>query len=165
MFARFLGQAAQTSRVLGPLAPKESGIRFTTAPEGVIRKLTMFDNLGMLRPARDVGVTSAHGVGPAGCWPLLPQPTKIPLTGSLFAYRWIVQLHYSGPATVIQLRLGAGVRDARLPAGTVGDFYVPVVGKGSAIELRRLSPDPAACISSLTVGLLDAGKPPPHLGH
>jgi hypothetical protein len=160
MFARFLGNAALTSRVLGPLAPKATRIRFTVAPLGVIRRLTIFDSLGMLRPARDVGVTGASRASKAGCWPLLPQPTKIPLTGSLFAYGWIVQLHYSGPATTVQLRLGTGVRDARLPAGTFDDFYVPVIGAGSAVLVRRLTPAPAGCISNLTVGLLHPARPP-----
>jgi hypothetical protein len=164
MFARFLGGAAQTSQVLAPLAPKASRIRFTVAPLGTIRKLTIFDNLGMLRPARDVGVTGASRASKAGCWPLRPQPTKIPLTGTVFAYDWIVQLEYSGPATTIQLRLGTGVRDARLPAGTLDDFYVPLVGEGSAVLVRRLTPAPAACISSLTVGLLHPARPPAHLG-
>jgi hypothetical protein len=158
MLAKYLGSAAQTSPVLGPLAPKASGIRFTTAPEGVIKNLMIFNNQGMLRPAVDVGATSVSRAGKTGCWPLVAQPTKIALSASLFSYGWIVQLRYSGPATTMQLRLGTGVAEARLPTGKL-DLYVPVVGKGSAVLVRRLSPGPPACISSLTVGLMQAAKP------
>jgi hypothetical protein len=158
MYAGFLGGAAETSRVLGPLAPEASRIRFTTAPAGVIRNLMIFNNLGMLRPALDVGVTSVSRAGRTGCWPLLSQPTRIPLNAGLFSYGWIVQLRYSGPATTMQLRLGTGVTEARLPNGKL-DLYVPVVGKGSAVLVRRLRPGPPACISSLTVGLMQAAKP------
>jgi hypothetical protein len=158
VFARFLGTAAQTSRVLAPLAPSASGIRFTTAPEGVIRDLMIFTSRGTLRPARDIGAASVSPAGQPGCWPLLSEPTTIPLRASLFAYGWIVQVRYSGPATVMQLRFGSAVRDARLQAGT-HDLYVPVIGKGSAVVVRRLDPGPAVCISRVTVGLMYETKP------
>ncbi len=161
MFARFLGTAAQTSRVLGPLAPKDSRIRFTAAPAGAIRNLVIFSYGGVLRPAVDVGVTSVSPAGKAGCWPLQPQPTRIPLRASLFRYGWIVKLRYAGPATTMRLRLGTAVRDVVLPAGKL-DLYVPVVGGGSAVLVRRLTAGPPACISSLTVGLLQSAPPAHH---
>ena len=152
IFARFLGTAAQTSRVLGPLAPKGSRIRFTTAPAGVIRDLMIFTNRGTLRPALDIGASSVRPASGTGCWPLLLQPTTIPLRASLFAYGWIVRVRYSGPATAMQLRFGAAVRDVTLQAGT-HDLYVPVIGAGSAVVVRRLDPGPTVCISRVTVGL------------
>ncbi len=158
MFARFLGTAAQTSQVLQPLAPKASRIRFTTAPAGVIRDLMIFTSRGTLRPALDIGASSVHPTGTTGCWPVLAQPTRIPLRASLFAYGWIVRLRYSGPATEIQLRFGAAVRDARLEAGT-HDLYVPVIGAGNAVVVRRLDPGPPVCIARVTVGLEYATKP------
>ncbi len=161
MFARFLGTAAQTSQVLAPLAPTGSGIRFTTAPKGVIRNLMVFTGRGTLRPAVDVGATSVSPAGQAGCWPLLSQPTRIPLRASLFAYGWIVRVRYSGPATVMQLRFGTAVREARLLAGA-HDLYVPVIGKGSAVVVRRLNPGAPVCISSVTVGLVSLTKPTAH---
>jgi hypothetical protein len=153
MFARFLGGAAQTSQVLAPLAPKGSGIRFTSAPQGAIRRLMIFNDQGDLRPAVDVGASSLSPAGETGCWPVLSQQTRIPLHGSVFDYGWIVQLRYSGPATTVQVRLGSTVRDAVLPAGKF-DFYLPIVGKGGAVLVRRLTAGPPACISSLTVGLI-----------
>ncbi len=161
MFTRFLGKAAQTSRVLGPLAPRAAGIRFTTTPAGAIRHLMIFNNQGMLRPALDVGATSVSRAPNSGCWPVRTRPTTIPLTGTLFSYGWIVRLRYSGPAATIQLRFGTGTRDARLPAGDLVR-YVPVVGNGDAVVVRRLTPGPSACISSLTVGLLYATRPAAH---
>jgi hypothetical protein len=158
MFARFLGTAAQTSRVLQPLAPKAARIRFTTAPAGVIRDLMIFTNRGTLRPALDVGANSVSPADKTGCWPLLSQPTTIPLHASLFAYGWIVRLRYSGPATTMQLRFGTGVRDARLEAGT-HDLYVPVIGAGRAVVVRRLDQGPPVCISRVTVGLMYLTKP------
>ena len=157
MFAGFLGSAAQTSRLLGPLAPRASRIRFTTAPEGAIASLMIFDGTGRLRPAVDVGWTSTSRAGKAGCWPVAPTTTTIPLKGSVFDYGWIVQLRYSGPETTMQLRFGTTIREVMLPAGK-RVAYVPVVGEGSAVLVRQLSPGPSACISSLTVGLLYALK-------
>jgi hypothetical protein len=163
MFARFLGTAAQTSQVLQPLAPKASGIRFTTAPAGVISHLMIFTDRGTLRPALDIGATSLSppGGSKAGCWPLLSQPTTIPLHGGLFAYGWIAKLRYVGPATSIQLRFGTGVRDASLQAGT-HDLYVPIIGAGSAVVIRRLTPGPPVCIARVTVGLMYVTKPTVH---
>lgn len=151
MFAGYLGAAAQTSRVLGPLAPKSAKIRFTNAPEGAITSLMIIDGKGRLRPALDVGATSARAPGKGGCWPVMRAPTRIPLSVSVFTYNWIIRLRYSGPATTMRIRLGRAVRDVALPPGR-GNFYVPVTGGGSAVVLRQLSPGPAACISSLTVG-------------
>jgi hypothetical protein len=164
MFARFLGTAAQTSRVLQPLAPKASRIRFTTAPAGVIGSLLIFTDRGTLRPALDIGATSVSPAGKTGCWPLRAQPTTIPLRASLFAYGWIVQLRYSGPATAMQLRFGTAVRDATLQAGT-HDLYVPVVSAGSALVVRRLSPGPPVCIARATVGLMYLAKPTANRAH
>jgi hypothetical protein len=120
----------------------------------------IFNSQGMLRPALDVGASS-YKPGKTGCWPVLPQATTIPLRASLFPYGWIVRLRYSGPAATMQLRFGAAVRDARLQAGN-GVLYVPVVGSGSTVVVRRLSPGPPVCISSLTVGLIYATRPSAH---
>lgn len=159
MFPGFLGPAAQTSRVLGPLAPKSARIRFVTAPAGAITNLMMFDNLGRLRPALDVGATS---VRPAGirCWAVQSAATAIPLAARLVRYGWIIQLWYAGPATTMQLQFGDAVSEVALPAGQ-RDIYVPVIGAGNAVVVRRLGPGPAACISRLTVGLLYATRPLP----
>ena len=158
VFARFLGSAAQTSRVLGPLAPTAAGIRFTTVPDGAIRNLMVFNDLGALRPAQDVGAISVSPPGKIGCWPLRPHGTTIPLRGRLFRYDWVVRLRYSGPATTLQLRFGTTVRAATVPAGKL-DFYIPVVGAGNAVLVRLLQTGRAACISSLTVGLIRAAAP------
>jgi hypothetical protein len=158
MFARFLGTAAQTSRVLAPLAPKAARIRFTSAPAGVISDLMIFTDRGTLRPALDIGAMSVSPAGNTGCWPVLAQPTTIPLRGSLFAYGWIVRLRYIGPATVIQVRFGAAVRDVTLQAGT-HNLYIPVVGAGNAVVVRRLDPGRPVCIAGVTVGLMYATKP------
>jgi hypothetical protein len=160
MFARFLGRAAQTSRVLGPLAPPESAIRFITPPDGVFRNLMIFNDLGMLRPALDVGVASVSRAGRPGCWPVRAEPTRIPLSARVFSYGWVVRLRYSGPATTMQLRLGSAVRDAVVPAGTF-DLYVPLVGEGGAVIIRRLGSGPPACIATVTVGLMHAAPAAP----
>jgi hypothetical protein len=156
MYNGYLGAAAQTSRVLGPLAPPASKIRFTTKPAGIIGNLMQFDSLGRLLPAVDVGADSARPPVAHGCWPIRPV-TTIPLTGNVFDYGWIVQLYYSGPATTAALQLGTGVRNVVLPAGA-HDIYVPVTGSGSDVVLRLLSPGPGACVAKLTVGLLYPSK-------
>jgi hypothetical protein len=156
MYNGYIGAAAQTSRVLGPLAPHASKISFTTEPEGIISNLMVFDTLGRLLPAVDIGADSVHPPAKRGCWPI-GADTTIPLANSVFDYGWIVLLHYSGPATSAQLQLGRDVREVTLPAGT-HDVYVPVTGTGHAIQLRSLGAGPAACVSSLTVGLLYPSK-------
>jgi hypothetical protein len=156
MYNGYLDAAAQTSRVLGPLAPPASKIRFTTMPRGIISNLMVFDSLGRLLPAVDIGADSISPPASRGCWPIRSD-TTIPLTGKVFDYGWIVQLYYSGPATTAQLQLGTGVHDVTLPAGA-HDIYVPVTGSGADIQLRDLSAGPAACVSRLTVGLLYASK-------
>ena len=158
MYAGFRGAVTQTSRVLGPLAPERAGIRFVTAPEGAVTNLMMFDSRGRLRPALDVGASSVRPARSRTCWPLRSAATRIPLSAPVFRYAWIIQLSYSGPATTLQLALGTAVRDVVLPAGQ-RDVYVPVNGAGSAVLVRSLSGEPAACIARLTVRLTYATRP------
>jgi hypothetical protein len=148
MYAGFLGPVTQTSRVLGPLAPERAGIRFVTVPEGPVRSLMMFDSRGRLRPALDVGASGVRSARSGTCWPVRSAATRIPLSAHVFRYTWIVRLSYSGPATTLQLELGRAVTDVMLPAGQ-RDISVPVTGEGSAVLVRSLSGDPAACISTL----------------
>jgi len=160
-FPGFLGQAAQTSHVLGPLAPKTARIRFTTTPDGPIATLMMFDSRGRLRPALDIGATS---ISPAatrpGCWPVQAAATTIPLSNRVVRYAWIIKIWYSGPATTIHLEFGSAVRDVVLPAGH-RYVYVPLIGGGTGVVARSLSREPATCISRLTVGLMYPTPPAP----
>src|SRR5205814_76641 len=80
------------------------------------------------------------------CWPVRSAATRIPLSAYVFRYAWIIQLSYSGPATTLQLELGTAVRDVVLPAGQ-RDVYIPISGGGSAVLVRSLSGEPAACIA------------------
>jgi hypothetical protein len=148
MYAGFRGSVTQTSRVLGPLAPDRAGIRFVTVPNGTITNLKMFDSRGRLRPALDVGASSVRPARSRTCWPVRSAVTKIPLSAHVFRYAWIIQLSYSGPATTLQIELGRAVRDVVLPAGE-RDMDIPLSGEGSAVLVRSLSGEPAACISAL----------------
>jgi hypothetical protein len=158
MYAGFRGSATQTSVVLGPLAPERAGIRFVTAPKGADTSLMMFDSRGRLRPAVDVGASSVRPARSRECWPVRSAATRIPLTAYVFRDAWIIQLSYSGPATTLQLELGTAVRDVVLSAGQ-RDTYIPVTGAGSAVLVRSLSGELAACISRLTVRLMYATRP------
>jgi hypothetical protein len=148
MYAGFLGSATQTSHVLGPLAPEQAGIRFVTVPSGAVAKLMMFDSQGKLRPAIDVGASSVRPARPRTCWPVRSAATKIPLSALVFRYAWIIRLSYSGSATTLQLELGRAVRDVVLPAGR-READIPMTGEDSAVLVRSLSGQPAACISAL----------------
>jgi hypothetical protein len=159
MFAGFHGSVAQTSRVLGPLAPAHARIRFVTAPKGPVTNLMMFDGLGRLRPVLDIGASSVRPAGSRACWPVRPTATRIPLSSYLFRDAWIIQLSYSGPATTLRLELGTSARDVLLPAGQRA-VYVPVSNGGSAVVVRSLSGEPAACIARVTVRLRYAISPP-----
>ncbi|MBO0822525.1 MAG: hypothetical protein J2P27_01550 [Actinobacteria bacterium] len=153
MYAGFRGSVTQTSNVLGPLAPEHAGIRFVTVPTGAITDLKMFDSRGRLRPALAVGASSLRPARSGRCWPVRSAVTRIPLSGYVFRYAWIIRLSYSGPPTTLQLELGTAVRDVVLPAGR-RDIYIPVTGGGSAVLVRSLSGEPAACIARLTVRLM-----------
>jgi hypothetical protein len=157
MYNGYLGAAAQTSRVLGPLAPGSSRIRFTSQPAGLIGNLMVFNSAGQLMPAIDIGEVSVHPPAHRGCWELQSGTTTIRLRGSVFDYGWIVQVSYSGPATTVAVQLGSGRHDAFLPAGSHA-VYVPVTGAGRDLLIRSLSSGPAACISKVTVGLIYAKK-------
>jgi hypothetical protein len=150
MYAGFLGSVTQTSTVLGPLAPEGTGIRFVTVTDGALTNLMMFDSRGRLRPVLDVGASSLRPARSRTCWPVRSAATRIPLSAHVFRYAWIIRLSYSGPATTLQLELGRAVRDVVLPAGQ-RDIDIPVTGEGSAVLVRSLSGEPAACISTLTL--------------
>ncbi len=148
MYAGFRGPVTQTSNVLGPLAPERAGIRFVTVAGGAVTNLMMFDSRGRLRPALDVGASSIRPGRSGTCWPIRSAATRIPLSGPVFRYAWIIRLSYSGPATMVQLELGRAVSDVALPAGRRG-IDIRMTGGGSAVLVRSLSGEPAACISSL----------------
>jgi hypothetical protein len=150
MYAGFLGPVTQTSIVLGPLAPDHAGIRFVTVPRGAVTSLLMFDSRGRLLPALHVGASSVRPPRSRTCWPVRSALTRIPLSAHLFRYVWIIQLSYSGPATTLQLELGRAVRRVVLPAGR-RDVSIPVSGEGSAVVVRSMGGEPAACISRVTV--------------
>jgi hypothetical protein len=150
MYAGFRGPVTQTSHVLGPLAPERAGFRFVTVPGGAPTNLMMFDSQGRLRPVLDVAASSLRPAGSRNCWPVRSAATRIPLSAHAFRYAWIIRLSYSGPATTLQLELGRAIRDVVLPAGhRTSD--IPVTGEGSAVLVRSLSGEPAACISTLTL--------------
>jgi hypothetical protein len=159
MSAGFLGPVTQTSHVLGPLAPERAGIRFVTVPRRALTSLMMFDSRGRLRPAIDIGASAVRPARSRTCWQIRSATTRIPLSAYVFRYAWIIQLSYSGPATTLQLELGTAVRDVMLPAGQ-RDITIPLSGAGSAVLVRSLSGEPAACIARLTVRLIWRQKSP-----
>jgi hypothetical protein len=148
MYAGFRGPVTQTSHILGPLAPERAGIRFVTVPEGAVTNLMMFDSRGRLRRALDVGASSVRPAGSRTCWPVRSAATRIPLSAYVFRYAWIIRLSYSGPATTLLLELGTSVRDVVLPAGQ-RNIDIPISNGGSAVVVRSLSGEPAACIAAL----------------
>jgi len=148
MYGGFRGPVTQTSRVLGPLAPAGARIRFVTVPKGGVANLMMFDSRGRLRPALDVGASGVRTGRSRTCWPVGSAATRIQLSAPVFRYAWIIRLSYSGPATTLQLELGRAIRDVVLPAGQ-RHIDIPVSGEGSAVLVRSLSGEPAACISTL----------------
>ena len=156
MYQGYLGAAAQTSAVLGPLAPAGARIRFAARPAGLISNLMIFDSLGRLLPAIDIGYTSVKPPARSGCWQIGPA-TSIPLNATAYAYGWIMQLAYHGPATTVAVQLGSAQSTVALPAGT-HDVNIPLPGAGKDVVVRQQSPGPSACVTGLTVGLLYASK-------
>jgi hypothetical protein len=142
-----------TSYVIGALARTDPDrhLSWTVSPHGVVRGLMIFDAQGRLRPAVMAGVSS--GPPPSGqrCWNVTSAGTSVPLSGRLFRWPWTVRLDYSGPATVLALRLGENWTGVTLPAGAHA-VYVPLVGVGKEVTVRLAGPWPAKCLTGITVG-------------
>lgn len=147
------GSSASTQQVIDPLA--RGRLRWTTAPQGQIRNLMIFDSLGRLKAAAVQGPVSLPAPGGRPCWPVLATGTRIPLTGSLYSWTWTVQLWYSGPASTLQVQYGRAVHAVTVPAGS-HDVYVPATGGGSALIISSNSASGSApdCVSRLAVGSL-----------
>jgi hypothetical protein len=108
----------------------------------------MFDSLGRLRPALDIGASSLPPARSRTCWPVRSAMTRIPLSAYVFRYAWIIHISSSGPATTLQLQLGTAVADVVLSAGQ-RDTSIPITGAGRGVLVRSLSGEPAACIATL----------------
>jgi hypothetical protein len=168
MSAEIFGQYGYTSRVIGGIARGEPAkhLSWTSSPSGVLGNLMIFNNLGQLLPVTVQGPASPPPPPGKSCWNVTSAGTGIPLKGSLFRWSWIVRLDYSGPSTVLALRLGEKWADVTLPVGAHA-FYVPLVGKGNEVTVRLIGSGPtligtqpvlagtapSGCVTSVTVGL------------
>lgn len=150
----FFGAAADTSRVIEPLAA-DRGLPWTSVPAGVIARPMMFDDLGRLAP---LAVAGPSWVRPApGFTCLLGTSARktIRLDGSLYQWPWTLRLSLTGSAGVLVIRLGPGGTPARVsvPAGP-NDVYIPVTGQGNALSVQldggAVGP---VCITGVRIGL------------
>jgi hypothetical protein len=144
-----------TSRVIGAVARGDPArhLSWTLSPRGAIGRLMTFDQQGRLQRATVQGPSS--GPPPRGqpCWPVTAAGLRIPLQGSLYRWPWTARLQYSGPATALQLSFGGNWSTVTLPAGA-NAVYVPALGAGSEVVARLSAPDPALCVTGITVGSL-----------
>jgi hypothetical protein len=152
--AGFFGAAADTSRVIEPLAGgRGTRLPWTAAPAGVLARPMMFDDLGRLAPLAVAGPSWVPPSNGITCLRGGTASTSIPLDGSLYRWPWIVRLSYFGSSGGLVIRLGQGRDQISVPAGT-HDVYVPVVGQGNAVSVQLSgAPMGAVCITGVTVGL------------
>jgi hypothetical protein len=155
-----------TSRVIGAIARgyPAKHLTWTTSPHGdIARTLMIFDAQGRLRPAALAGVSSGPPPG-RRCWKLTGAGTSIPLPRPLYRWSWIVQLDYSGPATVLMVGFGGNQAQAALPAGAHAFYVHLAAGSGKEVTVTQLSPGPSQCLTGVTVGTWQpapSGRPIP----
>ncbi len=149
----FFNPYGNTSYVIGALARAGPArhLSWIRSPQGVVRRLMIFDTNGQLRPAVVAGVPSRPLPSGQRCWSVTSAGTRVPLQRSLFQWGWVVRLDYSGPATALTLHFGGKWTVVTLPAGAHAS-YVPLAGQGSAVTIGLLSPWPGGCLTGVTVG-------------
>jgi hypothetical protein len=152
--AGFFGAAADTSRVIEPLAGgRGTRLSWTAAPAGALARPMMFDDLGRLLPLTVAGPSWAPPFTGSTCLQGTTASARITLDGSLYRWTWIVRLSYSGFAGALVIRLGQGRGQISVPAGT-HDVYVPVVGQGNTVSVQLAgTPVGPVCLTGVTVGL------------
>jgi len=150
----FFGAAADTSRVIEPLAG-DRGLPWTAAPAGVIARPMMFDDLGRLAPLAVAGPSWVRPALGFACLVGTRARKTIRLDGSLYQWPWTLRLFLTGAAGVLVIRLGQGGSPVRVsvPAGSNG-VYIPVTGQGNAlsVQLDGTTVGPV-CITGATVGV------------
>ncbi|HUY44127.1 MAG TPA: hypothetical protein VMV92_00155 [Streptosporangiaceae bacterium] len=173
----FFGLRGSTSYVIGAMARDDPArhLSWITSPHGIVPgHLMIFDARGQLWPAGIAGPSSSPPPSGQRCWSVTTGGISVPLRASLFRWSWIVRLDYTGPATVLALRLGGKWAEATLPAGA-HSFYVPLVGAGRELNVflagtppavlgSAASPagiTPAMCLTGVTVGTWQPAPPGP----
>ena len=157
------GEAGDTAAVLGPLAPRSAGVRWTTSPQGAVPRLMIFDGEGRLWPAAVAGVSAVAPAGAGTCRRLGASPVRIPLQRELYRWPWLAEFGYSGPATTVGLNFAGGWHFVRLPAGH-HDVLAQLPGAGSSVTIHNIGLAQAGCMTYLTVGTLQPspfGSPVP----
>jgi hypothetical protein len=152
--AGFFGAAADTSRVIEPLAGGPgTRLSWTAAPAGVLARPMMFDDLGRLLPLTVAGPSWVPPAIGSTCLQGPTASTRLTLDGSLYQWTWIVRLSYSGSAGALVIRLGQGRGQVSVPAGA-HDVYVPVAGQGNTVSVQLAGTEVGpVCITGVTVGL------------
>jgi hypothetical protein len=136
------GAAAQLSRLTRPLDPRP---RFVTwAPQA-----HLVDDAGRIRPAKVEGVGSYLFRPVCGSGKV-----TVPLTGSLLAWTWKVQISYTSTIpTAATVAVGGKPAQAALLPGK-HDLFVAVTGSGPLVTITGLNPSARVCVSSAVLGNL-----------
>ncbi len=149
-----LGQDAYTSKVIAPLVPAHSPLTWTAQqPAGVFPALLMFDSLGRLLPAVDVGSSTRPAAADKGCWQVTTQPASVPVYAP-YDWVWVAELAYRGPATTLAFSFDGTSHRAAVPAGS-HEVYLPATGVGRTATLTSLASGRPGCVSGITMGVLN----------
>jgi hypothetical protein len=149
----FFGDASNTEAVLGPLAPIARHIRWTTAPQGAVHDLMIFDSAGRLWPAIVIGDSAVAPTGKAACWRLGARALRLQLQHAAYRWPWFAEFGYSGPATTVGLNFSGGWQTVGLADGH-HDTVVALPGAGKSVTVRNLGLARAGCLTYLAVGTL-----------
>jgi hypothetical protein len=148
-----LGKAAWTAPVIGPLIPRGSGLAFVGQQPATARPVLMFDNLGRLLPAVDVGATTVPPKSDKGCWRVSSQAASVRVYAP-YNWIWVAKVVYTGAATTLQFTYDGITHNVAAPGGT-DDVYFPASGTGSTAYISGLTPGLSGCVSSVTMGNLN----------
>jgi hypothetical protein len=160
------GQLSQVQNALAPLADRVPGQRFrwTSSPSGLVKHFMIFDAQGRLHPATVQGPRSYPFRHQKDCV-LTASGMVLPLTADVYALPLLMQIgYYAARPVTLAVAFGGHQSQVTLPATPLAYAYLPVQGPGDTVVITPVTPDPKACIGTVTIGNVQAsttGTPVP----
>ena len=89
----------------------------------------------------------------------------LPLTADVYALPLLMQIgYYAARPVTLAVAFGGHQSQVTLPATPLAYAYQPVQGPGDTVVITPVTPDPKACIGTVTIGNVQAsttGTPVP----
>jgi len=146
------------SWVSATLAPLELPLTFNEPTE----RYVVATEQGDFREASVVGGPVNDGPGPdgpCGYEVVAGETTRIPLTGDLFDFGWVMELTYfTGSDATIVVETDEDTVEVEVPAnepGGLGKRQLPLSGEITSLSVEGVTGDASVCITDVRVGLLE----------